>query len=165
MLAGWFALLKAISITGTGFSRIAAENQVYLGSTPCQKVTTVQYSTTDNTATKLSCGVPIDTVAGLRKASNAFHSACVACIVVQARLDSKPNVASPFLDLGQQLHYMAIAGHTSVQEQCAGLHLRFVLSAGDCQCCQQGQRPRQPDGVAGHLVPHQLVAWWSCNGC
>lgn len=65
-------------LTGTGMSATAAENTVMLGATPCQRLIVTKLSTTSpGTATQVSCGVPADTVAGMRKVRGCCQMAFV----------------------------------------------------------------------------------------
>jgi hypothetical protein len=70
------AVLQSVVLTGTGMSATAAENTVMLGATPCQRLIVTKLSTTSpGTATQVSCGVPADTVAGMRKVRSPAQSA------------------------------------------------------------------------------------------
>jgi hypothetical protein len=63
-------LLQNVVLTGTGLSATAADNVIMLGATRCQRVLVTRVSPTNaSLATQVSCGVPADTVAGMRRVS------------------------------------------------------------------------------------------------
>jgi len=69
--------MQSVVLTGDGFSTTPADNVVTLGATRCMRVAVTRISPSDpTTATQISCGVPADTVAGMRKVSLALP--CIA---------------------------------------------------------------------------------------
>jgi hypothetical protein len=125
--------LQAITLTGTGFSRVGADNVILLGSTACQKATIMQHSASDPTsATKLSCGVDPATVAGVRKVSEGpgYREVSWASAAPLPQWGCSWKLAVPSLHL-----------HTGVPD-----------SRG------QGQRRWQPECVARHAVALWLGA-------
>lgn len=71
--------MQSVVLTGDGFSTTPADNVVTLGATRCMRVAVTRISPSDpTTATQISCGVPADTVAGMRKASSSLALPCAA---------------------------------------------------------------------------------------